>query len=329
MGSNRTLSELYLKALCERTFPNRPRQQLADITPLNSRQHEMTTFELWWYTDSGITKRQKFVARRYVSTLSWWRSDDLGKAQREATLVRWLQQEGFPVPEVFTREFTPNGDVTLFSHIDGYDLSSSTVSLVELISPYVAEVAQLLARLHMLTPTSEIESSLPRITLSYVLANLAALAAQIDVPELGEAIDKTMGRAFDIAEDDVVILHGDFHFLNILLQDQHIAGVVDWEYSALGDPRWDVANTYMQLVDFGAADAAATFLDVYTQETKRSFDGPPIYNVVAPLQQWTISEWLVQRQENEEEMSFKMAEEMIALRDVHRRRARMALSMLG
>ncbi len=326
--SKRHLTENYLKALCTRTFEDRPRQQLADIIPLNSRQHEMTAFELWWYTDDGITKHEKLVARRYVSTLSWWRSDDLGKAQREAVLVRWLHKIGLPVPRVYAREFSANGDVTLFSYIDGYDLSAGTLSLINLITPYIPEVAGFLAQLHAQQPPPDVAQSLPTVSLSYVLANLAALSAQIDAPELSAAIDRAMGRSFDVEEASPVILHGDFHFLNLLLHKNEIAGVVDWEYSALGDPRWDIANIYMQLVDFGAADAAAEFLAVYTAKTGRTFDGPPLFNIMAPLQQWTISEWLVQKQMLTELESFKMADEMVAQRDVHRRRARMALSML-
>lgn len=288
----------------------------------------MTSFELWWYTDDGITKQEKLVARRYVSTLSWWRSDDLGKAQREFALMRWLYEMDFPVPQVYTREFGANGDVALFAFLEGYDLSFGTVSLINLITPYVPDVARLLARLHNLEPSKDVLNALPKITLSYVLANLAALASQLDIPELSDAIDKTMGRAFDVEEKETVILHGDFHFLNLLLHKEEIAGLIDWEYSALGDPRWDVANIYMQLVDFGAADAAAQFLDIYTEETGRMFDGPPLYNIMAPLQQWTISEWLVQQQEQNQKPAFKMADEMIDQRDVHRRRARMALSLL-
>lgn len=57
--------------------------------------------------------------------------------------------------------------------------------------------------------------------------------------------------------------------------------------------------------------------------------GPPLYNVVVPLQQWAISEWLVQRQQAGELADFALAQDLIARRDTHRHRAEMALGWLG
>jgi len=326
--TTRQLTPDYLRNLCRRTFPDRPNQQLAEMTPINSRQHEMVAFELWWYTSDGITRHENLIARRYVSTLSWWRPDDRGKAQREATIVRWLYERAFPVPAIYAREFGVFGDVALFAKLQGQDLSFTGRSLSATVSPYVQEAARMLAQLHSFEPTEEVVNTLPNASLTWALANLAAIAAQIDETELRESIDTAMGYAYDVAESTPVILHGDYHFLNMLLYDGRITGLVDWEYSALGDPRWDVANAYMQLVDFGAAEAAAMFLDVYTEASGRTFEGRPLFNVVTPLQQWAISEWLVQKQDEGEDVSFGMAQDLISLRDVHKRRAKMAMNML-
>jgi aminoglycoside phosphotransferase (APT) family kinase protein len=41
----------------------------------------------------------------------------------------------------------------------------------------------------------------------------------------------------------LAICHGDFHPLNILVQDGKVTGVVDWPNFCIADPAWDVACT--------------------------------------------------------------------------------------
>jgi aminoglycoside phosphotransferase (APT) family kinase protein len=43
--------------------------------------------------------------------------------------------------------------------------------------------------------------------------------------------------------DQVSVCHGDFHPLNILIQDEMVTGVLDWSGFVIADPAFDVANT--------------------------------------------------------------------------------------
>jgi aminoglycoside phosphotransferase len=316
-----------LIALCERTFPERASQQLEAMMPINSRQHEVVAFQLAWQTAEG-KRSQALIARRYISTISWWRPDDRGKAQREATVSRWLHRQNFPVPAVYAREIGVLGDVVLFAFLTGHDWTVYRRPFGEVVRPLAQDFARLLVRLHSLVPPEAVRSVVPEVTLPTALANLAALAQRIEQPELGEAVERVMLLAYDTPEAEPVLLHGDYHFSNALLYEGQICGIVDWEYCALGDPRWDVANAYMQLVDFDAADAAETFLATYLHDSERQFEGPPVYNVVAPLQQWAISEWLVQQEAAGQSLSFALARDLVAQRDVHRNRAQLALDRL-
>lgn len=323
-----TLSPDELAAICARAFPDRRRQNVVNVSSLESRQHEMIAFELWWVDEEGAFVSENLIVRRYVSTLSWWRPDDRGKAQREATVCRWLSAQGFPVPQVYAREVGPQGDVVLFSRLPGYGLSIGDRSLREAAQPYIRTFAGLLAHLHSLIPPDAVRQVVPQVTLPGALANLLAIAYQIDQPELHAAAERVMELAYDVPEAPPVLVHGDYHLLNALLRGNEIVGVVDWEYCALGDPRWDVASAYMQLVDFGAPEEADQFLSAYLDHSGRHFEGPPLYNVVAPLQQWAISEWLVQQQAAGELPGFALAQDLLDQRDTHRRRAQMAMQWL-
>ena len=317
-----------LTALCRRAFPDCENIAIDGVTAISSRQHEMTGFEME-ATCAGYAVTRRLVLRRYVSTLSWWRPDDHGKAQREASICRWLREQGFPVPEVYLREFGPDGDAVLFEWLPGEALAVGGRPLGEAVQPYIESFAALLAWLHQLEPPLDVQRVVPRVSLPGALANLAAVAALIGQAELAGAVEQAMELAYDMPEVGPVLVHGDFHLLNARLVGGEIAGLVDWEYAALGDPRWDVANAYMQLVDFGAAEAADRFLSAYLAGTGWQFEGPPLYNVVVPLQQWAISEWLVQRQQAGELADFALAQDLIARRDTHRHRAEMALGWLG
>ena len=328
MTHNPTLTLEDLSALCQRAFPDRPRQNLVEAQAIHSRQHEMIAFELWWTPDKGIMKHEKLMVRRYVSPISWWRPDDNGKAQREATVCRWLKGQGIPAPAVYAREFTPQGDIVLFERLPSIDLGIGERPLGEAVGPYITPAARLLADLHRLDPSAEVKQVVPHVTLASAVANLAAISHQIEQPDLAGYINRVMQRMYDVVEQPPVLLHGDFHFLNILVDEEGISGLVDWEFTAIGDPRWDVANVYMQLVDFGAAEAADHFLNAYLESSGRNFEGPPLYNVVAPLQQWAISEWLVRRYDTEELGKFALAHDLADQRDVHRRRAELAMKWL-
>ena len=328
MAETRPLSTEDLVDICARAFPDRAGQTIVEVLPIKSRQHQMTSFELWWLNDAGVLKHEDLIVRRYVSTLSWWRPDDRGKAQREATVCRWLIAQDFPVPKVYVREFGPQGDVVLFSRLphDGPALTGRT--LKQAVEPHITQFARLLAQLHSLTPPDPVRQVVPKVTLPGAAANLVSLAFQIGLPELHTSVQQVMQHAFQVQELSPVLLHGDYHFLNALLHDNKISGIIDWEYSAIGDPRWDVANAYMQLVDFGAAEAADKFLATYLHYSGLEFEGPPLYNVITPLQQWAISEWLVQVEAKGELPGFALAQDLVASRDIHRNRAMKAMQWL-
>ena len=61
-----------------------------------------------------------------------------------------------------------------------------------------------------------------------------------------------------------VFLHGDYWSGNIILENEKIKGVIDWEYAAIGDPLCDVAASCLEIrYEFGK-DLMTTFKDTYS-----------------------------------------------------------------
>jgi aminoglycoside phosphotransferase (APT) family kinase protein len=61
-----------------------------------------------------------------------------------------------------------------------------------------------------------------------------------------------------------VLLHGDFWSGNILWENNEIAGILDWEYAAFGDPLCDVAASCLEVrYEFGK-ELMTTFKDTYS-----------------------------------------------------------------
>ena len=44
-------------------------------------------------------------------------------------------------------------------------------------------------------------------------------------------------------KDQLVICHGDFHYLNLLINEENVSGILDWSCFLVADPLFDVANT--------------------------------------------------------------------------------------
>ncbi|MFW6174457.1 MAG: phosphotransferase family protein [Chloroflexota bacterium] len=60
-----------------------------------------------------------------------------------------------------------------------------------------------------------------------------------------------------------VLLHGDFWPGNVLWKDGHIAGVIDWEDAAIGDPLADLANSRLELLWAFGEEAMCHFTSEY------------------------------------------------------------------
>ena len=122
------------------------------------------------------------------------------------------------------------------------------------VSDFSGQLAAVLARLHTAGFTRTDAPYLPdiRTTASH---RLRARPAQPDTA-LGEpAVRGALATIWPPPHlNTPVLLHGDFWPGNVLWQDGALAGVLDWEDAAFGDPLADLCLTRMELcMAFGSA----------------------------------------------------------------------------
>ncbi len=228
----------------------RPGARLAGLTPLRGGVSALITVIDIVNLD-GTPER--LVVRQHGERARAGHDD---VALREFRLLQLLAEVGYPAPApVFVdpnREFF-SAPIVVVGYIDGTpDLT------LGLFPDSVQQMADALARLHAIDLAEHRPDFLPAVrdTLQRVLFDRPA---DREMSPGERRIRKAMIRAWPtLPERPSVILHGDFWPGNLLWHDGRLAGVIDWEDAALGDPLFDLAAVRLELYwarDIEAMDA--------------------------------------------------------------------------
>jgi len=127
------------------------------------------------------------------------------------------------------------------------------------------------------------------------LVRIASWAEESGDIEVIEKVEAIANQSKNIEERSGVVIHGDCHPGNFLSDGQNITAVLDWEDSAIGDPRIDVAHMHRCLRHTGSYDLAELFLRTY--QNNADFD-------LGPLEFWvelwrlrlqSVGSWMAHR----------------------------------
>ena len=169
------------------------------------------------------------------------------RGRRQFAVQRCLQQLGYPVPAPICWEESCaflGGPFLIMEQVPG-----STLLHHLLYGPWnVLEVAQQMAdmqlRLHRL-PTERFPNS-RRPLLERSLAEMASSIRRHRLAALAPGIDWLRTNR-PPPPSAPVIVHLDFHPLNLIQRDGHDLAVIDWDTADLGDPHADIATTLLLL----------------------------------------------------------------------------------
>lgn len=209
------------------------------------------TMESWYFT----VGREAFVLRRAPS-LEFMEGRPFGH-DVEAAIIRAAHNAGIKAPEVVA-ELAPEdgiGSGFIMRALPGTPDPRAILTMDDPVQ-LLAETAADLARIHALE-TGKLPDSIPDMDYAEGIAGLRRQFADAG----GDRPIIALGLKW--LEDNVpertapVLNHGDYRLGNILAEDSHLTGVLDWELAHLGDPHEDLAFGCMTVWRFARIDRPA------------------------------------------------------------------------
>lgn len=210
--------------------------------------------------------------------------DVFEKAHRELTVMRRLRALGYPVPSVSTR-----GDIAaldgrpfiVMDRIRGRPLGQRYWSApADSRREARQTLYHLMARLHRIDPNRVIPTTTsPRLVLQRELSDLDQT-----LDHLGHAGPASLRTTLQWLRDNthrigckrLGLVHGDFHYNNVLVTDDEALFVIDWSNVRVADPRHDLA--WLTIVTSGDRDVQA-----YEQHTGTDVTDLEFFEAIAAV----------------------------------------------
>jgi aminoglycoside phosphotransferase (APT) family kinase protein len=166
-------------------------------------------------------------------------SADIG---RQARIMAALGERGFPVPTILAADSAPciqGRSFALMELVVGEECEAVTVR--EAPETVAGAAIDVLHRLAVLSPESSgIGDEIPRTPLGEIerwngLMARSPVWLRTAASEFARILASTAP-----APTTPRLVHGDFHYGNLLFRGQAVCAVLDWEIAELGDPRMDL-----------------------------------------------------------------------------------------
>ena len=215
---------------------------LRDIT--TGWETEILSFDIEW-TENGERGFQKLVARVYPG-----KNADI-KVQRESKTMKQLLDLGYPVPTVHIVETEKSQLGQPFMIMDRIDGGTLDDKLQEDYEKWRREFSRLFVRLHQLDwrkmhkSPDEFPTDDPSYFMNTTLSQYKKHLQQSQKMELMPIVNWLQKRIPDVPCTNYSITHGDFHPMNILVDEKENSYVIDWGASRVADFRSDLAWTLL------------------------------------------------------------------------------------
>jgi aminoglycoside phosphotransferase (APT) family kinase protein len=155
-----------------------------------------------------------------------FRAEQSGTAQREVAAMRAAGVRGIPVPVVAAHGVWQDRPALLLSWCGGRPLWDALRDQPWQLWRLGEAFGRMQARIHRVPPPAEFDSD--------------ALAW---IGWAGPHSEAVQERLRQLSRAQPVLLHLDYHPLNVLAQGARITAVLDWANARSGDPRADLART--------------------------------------------------------------------------------------
>ena len=310
--------------VCRAAFPDREGLTAEGVNPLEGNHHPMAVFFARW---AGGAARP-LILRRYSAA---WNARSPGQgnaAAREFAVLRALEGRDLLAPRAHAHGTDDAGDWLLLDALPGRNwwLPLGMVDFDKTLPGIVREQVRLLARLHSLDP-AEIGNAISAFGLSLPVLSVSGVveAARQRVRAAGDgdaatALDRVAALMAGLEESQPRLIHGDADITNLLVsRDGKVAGWIDWDEAALGDPSWDVAALVNSLRgDYQMHALAARAVADYGRETLRPVRAIAAWTALIAVLRWAFSAWLRDEAQRGHSLDFPAAERFIEGYSSHR-----------
>jgi aminoglycoside phosphotransferase (APT) family kinase protein len=220
--------------------------------------------------------------------------DRVAQSHREAAVQGWAASRGFAAPavlEVLAPDEVFGLPAQVMARAPGTTMLEALTARPWRALALVRQLAGIQLALHALPLDGWPSSTDPEVLVDQRLALPRRAADELSDPQLAEAVERASGLADTAAAGPVVVCHGDFHPLNVMV-DGATASVIDWTDAGLGPREADVART---LLLFHVASIAAS--SALERQLLR-LAGPrlasryrKVYEASAPLDEGRLRTW--------------------------------------
>ncbi len=180
-----------------------------------------------------------------------------------ASLISAADGVGVPVPAVLSHG-AGNGDGIgtpwlLMSYVDGETIPRKILRdgrFAQARSRLVRQCAEALAAVHRIVP-----ATVPGVPRQDPLETVRTLLALMDEPHPAfELAIRWLDQNRPVARSESVV-HGDFRLGNLIVDDDGLRAVIDWELAHLGDPVEDLGWLCVKSWRFGGSGVVAGLAD--------------------------------------------------------------------
>lgn len=217
--------------------------------------------------------------------------------EQEYRLLSRLHELGIKVPKPIHFEKNPNflnSDFFIMEKINGVAEGHKLVKTpkAEKRKSITQDIGKSLANIHQIKSDSELMKFLPKPNKdNYLESKILYFRDQLDLlqtsrPILEYAISWMANNLPKV--DDLVLVHGDFRNGNIMIENDYVSGILDWEFTQWGDRREDIGWFTAKCWRFGQFENIAGGIGSYKDFSQAYAEVCDIYIPEFELKFWYV-----------------------------------------
>lgn len=193
--------------------------------------------------------------RKYILKIFFSTEQDYKK---EIKLLKKLREDGIiPVPRMYkvsNDRIIENREYAIYEYMEGKTIGQAITEGYELKEEFVRDVAKFLSKIHsykfnrigFLDKDLNLKGELPPLILWYekfMGINAQKRLGKDTIGKINQIVKANEKTLFEL-DNDVRLVHGDFQGTNILIKDNKLSGILDWEFAMAGHPLADIGQFF-------------------------------------------------------------------------------------